>query len=330
MTRRTGIILGLLLVILVIEIIIVWPGELGRPPGSDENTEGHLSEPGQVANGQTGQEMTNGHLMETKEDGMRWELWAKKATRPMDNADWTIEKVKVKFYADKGVYYTVTGDKGHVNTAVNDLQISGHVLTESSNGYTFRTDEAFYSSKKRELSSPNLVTMVGPQEPDGSRLNLTGENMLADLNNNKIDIGRNVHAKKKIKDAKTAIITSDRAQFSGKSKYARFMGDVVIDVETLRITGPEATFSYKPGTETIDSMVVSGGVKVTDVDKYATANQVAVQFSEEKFIFDGAPRVVQGGDELRGDQIVFLDGGKKVQVSNGKAKLDSASVEKGH
>jgi lipopolysaccharide export system protein LptA len=55
---------------------------------------------------------------------------------------------------------------------------------------------------------------------------------------------------------------------------------------------------------------------------------VDVYFKDDKVVFNGAPRVVQNGDELVGDQIVFLEGGKKVQVSNAKAQIDPRAMEK--
>ena len=48
-------------------------------------------------------------------------------------------------------------------------------------------------------------------------------------------------------------------------------------------------------------------------------------------MFDGKPRVVQDNDEVRGDRITFLDGGKKVNVQNAKIKVskDTLGVEGG-
>jgi len=38
--------------------------------------------------------------------------------------------------------------------------------------------------------------------------------------------------------------------------------------------------------------------------------------------------VVQNNDELRGEEIVFLDGGKRVQVQRARAKVDEKRLEK--
>ncbi len=323
MTKRNSAILMLLFAILVIEIVILAPGELGSSPEADRTANAETAK-GPVE-GQTGQVMQDVHLVEAKPGGKEWELWAKKAVRPKDNAPWTIEQVEIKFFGENEVVYTVTGDRGFVESAQNNIRIIGNVFMRSSNGYTFRTESIAYQSETRLLETPHTIEMDGPKEPDGSRFTLTGESLSANLATNEIVINKNVRAKKSVKAGKSAMIASSKAEFSGKSKKGRFFDGTVIDIESLRITGPEAVFSYNGNH--IDSVVVDGGVKVTDVDKYATADKVAVFLDEEKYIFKGSPRVVQSGDELFGDEIILSDGGKKVQVSNARAKIDSRNLE---
>jgi hypothetical protein len=85
---------------------------------------------------------------------------------------------------------------------------------------------------------------------------------------------------------------------------------------------------YRPDGQTVESVTVEGGVKVTDVDKWATSQKVSVHFDNDKFVFNGMPRVVQSGDELIGDEIVFLKGGREVQVSRARAKIESSTTQK--
>lgn len=322
MNRRNSFILGLLLAILVVEIIILAPKEVGVP--EDEMA---------LETSETTAEMdrTAQHTMQgvssigSKGDAKEWELDAVRAVRMTENEEWTIENVKVKFFGENGVIYTVTGKRGDVDVKKNNLRISGNVVTRSSNNYTFKTEALDYDSAKRRLVTPHDIEMIGPEEGNGTRLRMTGTGLVADMSTNEISVAKNVRAKKAIKDGKLAAISSERATFSGRTNSAKFFGNVVIDVDTLRITGPRAQFLYKPDGETIDSVTVDGGVKVTDVDKWATSQKVSVHFEDEKFVFNGAPRVVQSGDEMIGEEIVFLKGGREVQVSNAKAKIESTS-----
>jgi LPS export ABC transporter protein LptC len=324
MSKRNSIILGLLFVILVIEIVIYAPRNVGMP-GEDQPIE--QATPAAV--GQSAQVMHDVHLVEAKADGKEWELWADRAIGPKTNVeDWTIEKVRVKFFATNDVTYNVTGKKGNVVPSKKDIKIQGNVVTKSSNGYVFKTESVFYDSTSRKLTSPGEVEMTGPPDKEGGSLLLTGSDMIVEHATNEITVNRNVRAKKKLTDGRTAVIQSQRAVFSGRSNMANFYGNVVIDFDTMRLTGPEARFAYDPKTQKLDSLEVGGGARVTDTDKFATANSVNVFFRDDRIVFKGSPRVVQRGDELVGDEIVFLEGGRKVQVSNAKAQLDPKTVEK--
>lgn len=322
LNRRNGFILGLLLCLLVGEIVILAPKEVGVLPDGEP-----VQKPQEL-------ERSAQHTMQgvssigSKGGTKEWELEAAEAVRMTEHENWIIAQVKVKFFGNNGVVYVVTGQHGDVDVKKNNMRISGDVVTRSSNGYTFRTEAVFYDSAERRLTSPHSVSMIGPAEEDGSHLTLTGQDLLADLKSNEIAVAKDVHARKSIREGKVATIVSQRALFNGKENSARFIGNVVIDMETLRITGPEARFVYKQGGGTIESMTVDGGVKVTDVDKWATSQRVSVHFEDDRFVFNGSPRVVQSGDELLGDEIVFLQGGREVQVSNANARIESDRAEK--
>lgn len=311
--------------IVVVEIVILAPKEVGVK--DSETTK--VSQP-TTSEVEAGQVMRDVYLVETNNLGKEWELWANKAkaVKPGEASDWVIEQVKVKFFADNGVTYVVTGQKGQVVPNKNDMRIEGNVVTRSSNGYVFKTESVFYDSAARKLLSPQAVEMTGPKDKDGDHLSLTGVDMVADLASNEIAVNKDVRARKKIKNERLAKIQSRRALFSGRTNSAEFFGNVIIEIETMQITGPEARFVYDSKSEELESVLVGGGAKVTDTDKFATSKSVAVHFKEDRVVFDGEPRVVQNGDELVGDQIVLLKGGRKVQVLNAKAELAPATVEK--
>src|SRR6185312_5174548 len=76
------------------------------------------------------------------------------------------------------------------------------------------------------------------------------------------------------------------------------------------------------------SVELNGGVKMSDLHKWATSDKLNIDLAKNEFVFDGAPRVVQDDDELRGDRIIFLDGGKRVQVQNAKVKVSNETIKK--
>ncbi len=50
------------------------------------------------------------------------------------------------------------------------------------------------------------------------------------------------------------------------------------------------------------------------------SDDLRIDFSTQKLTFSGKPRLYQDEDELVGDKIIFLEGGKKVKVEKVKAK----------
>lgn len=346
--RRNLVISSLLFLIVVIQLIVLMPRDLDLleldpdkrraamtdrksqiPRGTSAGLGKSMNDLGSTfadnfgGEGAGGQILRGVHSIEVNSEGKGWELWADRGVRPKDSGEWKIETVRVKFYASNGVTYNVTGRTGGVNPATYDLWINGNVETKSSNGYIFKSPSVIYNSKLKKLTSEDAVEMTGPTDSDGSRLELSGNEMFADLNSNDIKVNRNVQARKRVHGEKTAQIQSTAAHFSGATNLAAFTGGVTIDVETMRITGPEARFTYDSNRGALDSLLVAGGVKVTDSDKFATSGTLSVYFKDERYVFKGSPRVVQNEDELIGDEIVFLQGGKQVQVINAKAQVDS-------
>lgn len=334
LNSRNLIISALLFLIVVIELIVLIPHDVDSPDkglvkvatkkitGSKTGLANQLSK-----DIPAGQVIRDAVMVEAKQDGKEIELWAARAMRPKDREEWTLDDVRVKFYATNGVSYTVTGKTGGVTTANYAMWIKGNVVTKSSNGYTFKSESVFYDPKIKRLTSPLQIQMEGPPDANGSRLYLDGEDMIADLLTNQLNVNRNVRARRKVQGEKTAQIQSNSAVFSGKSNLAAFKGNVIIDIESMRLTGPEARFAYDPLVHNLDSMTVAGGVRVTDADKSATSGSVSVFFKDDKYVFKGSPRVIQQQDELIGDEIVFLRGGKQVQVINAKAQVDASRTE---
>lgn len=323
--RRNIIISVLLFAIVAIQLMVLFPEDVERLDERPKDVTSPVASKEEPVHSSTGQVVNDAHMVRVKA-GKEVELWAKKASQPRGADEWTLEDVRVKFFGSNGVTYTVTGKTGGVKAESYAMWIKGSVVTKSSNGYTFKTEQAFYDPNTRRLSSPGAVEMEGPADKTGSRLDLTGEEMMADMMTNQLQINRNVKGTRQVPGERMAKIQSNSALFSGKTNLAQFTGAVVIDIETMRITGPRAEFAYEPTSGQLDSVMVAGGVRVTDADKYATSGSLAVFFRDDRYVFRGSPRVVQNEDELIGDEIVFLDGGKKVQVINARAALDPNAI----
>jgi LPS export ABC transporter protein LptC len=327
--RLIQVALSLALLGLLIQIVLIAPSQIrdneskaALLPTPDVNAQ----PPGPPGN-DVDQSINGMHTIETQEGRKEWELWSKKATSLKTKEMLDLETVKIVFFSDSGVTFTVTGDRGVVQTK-KILRVEGNVITRSSNGYVFRTASMEYISETRQLTAPGHVEMWGPPDAKGHTLHLTGMGMRASVTKSIMEILNDVHAEKGLDDNRQALIRSHRSIFSGKDKTARFMDDVVLDIDSMRITGPEATFNYDGKSDMVKSVYITGGTKVSDTDKWATSQNLSIDFESNRYTFRGNPRVVQNNDELRGEEIVFLEGGKQVQVQRARAKVDEKHMEK--
>lgn len=320
MTKVRGAVILFMLLFLMLEIIIIAPREIGvsSKPGSalTPNEED-----------QAQQVMRGVHLVEAKPDRKDWELWADEAFTVSDGKKWKLLNVKVRFFGEKQSFYIVTGDTGEVEIETKNVTIAGKVQMQSSNGYRFLTDTMSYNASERTIMTPDEVKMRGGEKRGEHLTELTGRGLIASMATNEILIKSHVRSKKELENKEVVFIESETAQFSAAHKFAAYLGDVAIDYKGSRITGPSARFDYDPNLKSVTSLFIEGGARITDFSKWATARQIQMLFQENKFILKGAPRVVQDNDELVGEQITFIDGGKEIVVDRAKAEFQNRPGE---
>jgi len=334
MAKFRNLIFVVLLVLLFVEVLIVFPKRLEKQAAEAEAdnaakpvaTIGPVPDPDGIVLAE--QKMKGIHLVESQQGKRDWELFSESAEGTQGAKSWKLKKVKVLFYTKEKVEFTVTGDEGRIDSKSKDLNIEGHVITRSENGYTFETPSIFYFAEKREIQSPQEVLMRGPKDSNGEGLILKGRKMVSYVAESRMVIKENVSAEKKTKEGKKFEITSTSAEFSGKNREARFLGNVKMNYNNMKLEGPEASFLYGSAENILSSVAIKGGVKVSDVDKFATADTVNLDLLADKYVFKGHPKVIQNNDELLGEEIVFLDGGKKVKVEKVNATVENKTGSK--
>lgn len=312
MTRIGQVIFALLLAAIFFQVLIGFPIHLEQSPDPDPIAQEVLSKPEQS------QVMQKVHLVESREGNRDWELFADQATGSEGAGNWELQQVRVQFYSNQKMEFVVTGNRGRIDSATRDLRIEGNVRTKSSNGYTFETSEMDYQAERRFLSSRSKVTVVGPKDEQGGQLHVTGGQLESRVDAEEILIKNGVTARRELGQGRSFSVQSGRLKLSGQNTSAHFTNQVRIEVDSMRIEGPEARFEYRSGTDFLRSVLIRGGVKVSDIDKYATAETVRFDPELNQFVLSGGPRLVQNQDELVGEQITFIDGGKKVKVESKK------------
>jgi LPS export ABC transporter protein LptC len=327
MTKFKNLIFIALLVLLFVEVLIVFPKRLEKKEADAiaAAEQSAANNPG-GANNETKieQKMGGVHLVESQQQGGRdWELFSQAAEGSQAGGAWKLKGVRVFFYNKEKVEFTVTGDEGSIDAKTKNINIVGKVETRSENGYSFKTASVYYDAAKRIINSPEQVLMQGPRDNTGGGLVLKGGNMTVDVDKSQMLIQNKVSAKKPAKEGKTFEVVADGAQFSGKSKEAKFLGSVRITYDNMKLEGPQASFLYSSGANMLSSVSIDGGVKVSDVNKFATADRVNLDLLANTYVFKGNPKVIQDKDELSGQEIIFLDGGKRVKVEKMRAKMEN-------
>ena len=300
--------------IVFIELALMYPRVISGP----------TSTPAQAAEMQQNveQSMSGLHMIEAQAGEKEWELWSESAISYKDTGELKLEKVKALFFADNGVTFTVTGQEGKVDVKTKNLFVQGEVITESSNGYVIKTHDVDYVSGERSLKTKS------PVEVTGQGLKLNGNGMQANLKSSLIEIKEDIKAERVMAEDKKVYIQSQSVELSGKTKTARFLGSVVLDVDSMRITGPQADFEYDESKSFFKTVKIRGGTRVTDLDKWAVSENLDIDFTKNMFVFRGSPKVVQNQDELKGEEIVFLENGKRVQVKKARVKVEQGQIKK--
>ncbi len=317
MARFKNIIFVLLLGFLFVEVLVIFPSYLDNI----ENDPRPVQNPAEKNAAE--QKMEGVHLVESRKGRRDWELFSERALAFESRNMWELQKVKVQFYNQDRIDFTVNGKEGSINTKSRDMKIHGNVTLSSANGYLFESNEVRYESENRQIVSPGVIRMKAPRDEHGEEMILKGQEMVVLVDQSKMIVKNEVVASKKLSTGKKFELTSDTAELTGRGKEIQFVGHVVIHYDGSKIEAPSAAFAYAPNKSKLQNIVFNGGVRVSDKDKYALSDEMSLDVITNRFTFTGQPRMYQNNDELTGDKIIFLDGGKKVKVEKIRARVEN-------
>lgn len=133
--------------------------------------------------------INNFEYTSTNAQGVKeWKLKSDTASYFQDNKMVGFKKVNATFYSKEGRNFTVKADKGTLNTATKNFELSGNVAGTSSDGYTFRTETLTYTADKNQARTNKKVYLESPQ------FKLEGTGMVLDVKEQKLFLANNVTA----------------------------------------------------------------------------------------------------------------------------------------
>lgn len=262
------------------------------------------------------------HLVENINEKKGWELRATEAVGS-EQDQWTVKKVNITFFTDEVPTFKVRGEVGEVNGNSKDLVIRGDVVTESSNGYVFTTNELKYVAASNSLVSQDSVTMNGPRENKNLNINLRGFGLRIHLPTNKMYILDQVESENLI-NGKMFHIQSKEAEFSNKNQEALFQKNVVMKFEDYRTTSEKALFAMSAKGNQVEEVILSPSVEMYGTDKKGTCRQLNIDILADKITLKGSPKLTFNQDVISGEEIVLTEKGQKVKIN--RAQLSGSNV----
>jgi LPS export ABC transporter protein LptC/lipopolysaccharide transport protein LptA len=307
-----------ILLLVGFEILILFPKQTDKPTESNEVAAD--SKTAASATNQIQQKMQGVHLVESQRGTRDWELFSKSAQSYQNSPIWDLENVRIVFYNDEKQSLVLTGKKGKIDTKTKDMKIDGEVDIETNNGYIFSAPYVEYDSGQRLIFCSGLVSVKGPLVANKRSLFLKGMGMRIPVATQKMYLDQDVSGEKIVSDDKKINFKSHRAELSSLNQVAQFMESVVIRYPPMTMSSDNATFAYSEKSQLFEYLDLSGKVELRDENRRALSDKLRVDIATKQFTFSGQPRLYQGEDELSGEQIIFLDGGKKVKVEKVKLK----------
>lgn len=266
------------------------------------------------------QRMQGGHLVESQGGKRDWELLSKVSISYQGRSDWDLEGVEIRFYNSELNDIVVKGDKGNIDMVTKNMRIEGHVEIRTTNGYIFYAPYIQYTAQSRLIFCDQTVKVLGPMQNKLRTLSLQSLGIQIPVNERRMILQKNVTGNQNLENGEALKIASQSAELSVLNQTAQFIGQVILDHSGRILKSSKASFFYNDKTKNFQSLEMKGSVELSQGDRRVLSEDLKMDFATQRLTFSGQPRLYQGEDELFGDKIIFLDGGKRVKVEKVKAK----------
>ena len=118
-------------------------------------------------------------------------------------------------------------------------------------------------------------------------------------------------------------ITSETLTADNKAHTALFERNVVAKTTDLTIHSDKMLVHYKEDGGAVTKIEATGNVKVLRESRIITSKSAVYYADEEKVIFTGEPRAMDGDNVVSGTKIIYLMANDRFQVENSKVTLKS-------
>jgi LPS export ABC transporter protein LptC len=296
---------GVTSLLLFFTIWILWPQELDGFVGGRD---GKLAVPDYA--------MTNARYVSVREGRVEMESRAKDTTYDLAERRMLSKNVTARFFNAEGKPTLVNADEALFLQNDRKAYLTGHVRSESPDGFVLTGTKAEYSMDKRFLLAPEPVEGVAP---DGA-VKVWGNRAESYLDQRKLLLAGDARAEFREKKRGLTKIRGDRAELDREKSEIEFQKNVrTVQGETVA-TSSAATISYAAKEKNLRYMSLLDDVMIREPGGRYTRSQVAEFFAPtDTVILSGFPAVYNGDDAVTGDKITLYRTTGVVEVTQTNA-----------
>jgi lipopolysaccharide export system protein LptA len=125
------------------------------------------------------------------------------------------------------------------------------------------------------------------------------------------------------KGKKPIIITSESLTADSKNSTAIFEGSVVAKTEDITMYSDKMTVYYDNSRNKVEKIHALGHVKVNKEEKAIFSDEATYIEKDNKIIFTGNPKAVDGENVISGTQIIFYLNDDRAEVQSSRVVLQN-------
>ncbi|MCE5212827.1 MAG: LPS export ABC transporter periplasmic protein LptC [Deltaproteobacteria bacterium] len=125
---------------------------------------------------------------EVGENNAKYEVKAETATYDKKQNLAVLDKIQITLTTSEGKIYVIKADQGQMLTDKKNIEIKGHVVIHSEEGYVFTTDYLKYNDAEKKFYTDAPVAM------EGKKMKITGKGLTLFMNKNELKIPSRVRA----------------------------------------------------------------------------------------------------------------------------------------
>ena len=107
-------------------------------------------------------------------------------------------------------------------------------------------------------------------------------------------------------EKKTITITSETLTADNKNSTAVFEGSVIAKTDDITIYSDKMIVFYNDAENNVKKINATGNVKVHNKERVIFSKEASYIKNEEKIIFTGSPKAIEGDNVFTGTQIIYF------------------------